>query len=78
MKKFIIWSEMDQNDYWLCPICEVANIGSSWEYCEVYCEDCGDHEARECPNCEKRFDNVWGLDDVADATYQDLNELNKQ
>lgn len=43
----------------LCPECENYSMHTGWTSTEVYCEDCGTHEAIECPNCNERFDHVY-------------------
>ncbi len=42
-----------------CPECGHVTMISEWQETTIGCEDCGDHSAIECPNCEERFDNVW-------------------
>lgn len=42
-----------------CPECKKWANHNEWKESYVYCEDCGDHAAIECPNCDERFDHVW-------------------
>ena len=42
-----------------CPECDHWALESNWRDCEVYCEDCGEHMALECPNCKERFDEIF-------------------
>ena len=42
-----------------CPECGIVSMVSEWKETTVGCEDCGEHDALECPECEERFDNVW-------------------
>ena len=42
-----------------CPECKKWAHHSRWVETNVYCEDCGEHSAIECPNCHIRFDHVW-------------------
>lgn len=44
---------------WACPECGATPPADEWRSTTVYCEDCGDHAAIECPNCEKVFDMVF-------------------
>ena len=62
---------IDELDFWLfaedphegceieCPSCKTWNSHKNWREGEVYCEDCGEHSAIICPNCEEYFDHVW-------------------
>ena len=63
----------DHNQYWpwdfdnfihetskiLCPKCNEWSLLINWDIVEVYCEDCGEHEAMKCPNCDENFDHVY-------------------
>lgn len=48
-----------------CPECKQVSLASDWLDCEVGCEDCGSHPAKECPRCRDRIDLI----------YRDLEEL---
>ena len=61
------WFDNTPRTHWICPECGVSSPVEDWEECEVYCEDCGSHEARSCPNCDERFDAVWGGAKLADV-----------
>jgi hypothetical protein len=43
-----------------CPECKEFSPLAAWNESAVYCEDCGEHAAMECPACGERFDHVWG------------------
>ena len=53
---------------WMCPECNTGTWSSRWEKREVYCEDCGSHDGRECPYCGEVFDHVWGAERIYEAT----------
>lgn len=42
-----------------CPECGEWANHNNWDESEVGCEDCGEHMAIKCPNCDERFDHVW-------------------
>ena len=42
-----------------CPECGEWSFHTEWRATEVYCEDCGTHEAMRCPKCQDDIDNVW-------------------
>lgn len=44
---------------WTCPECKVTTATAAWQETSLYCEDCGEHDGRECPNCGHVFDYVW-------------------
>lgn len=52
---------------WLCPECGVVSPVTDWEEVEPYCEDCGTHDGRKCPNCEEWIDHVWGAETIKDG-----------
>lgn len=54
------WWEVPPSDTWICPECKTASDVSLWTECSPYCEDCGEHDGRECPECGEQFDHVWG------------------
>jgi len=41
-----------------CPKCSEWNSHDKWEETIVYCEDCGEHAAIQCPHCDEEFDHV--------------------
>lgn len=49
-----------------CKECGKNIIKKNWIQTEVGCEDCGDHPAVRCPNCESTFDIIF------DEEYRDL------
>ena len=58
------WGDAPGGKTWICPECKKTSKIEDWKECEMYCEDCGDHEGRECPECEERFDYVWDDDKI--------------
>ena len=42
-----------------CPRCESWNLPELWRETISPCEDCGDHPAIECPDCEDRVDTIY-------------------
>ena len=44
----------------LCPECTTWQPHAQWNETSVYCEDCGDHIALQCPVCDEAYDSVWG------------------
>jgi hypothetical protein len=61
------WWDVPALDAWRCPACQKVSDVDLWAECSTECEQCGEHEARECPSCEERFDHVWGADRIAGA-----------
>ncbi len=49
---------------WICPSCSTGTWGTRWKALDVYCEDCGDHDGRKCPECGEVFDHVWGAEEI--------------
>ncbi|ARO54044.1 hypothetical protein B2G69_07725 [Methylorubrum zatmanii] len=44
---------------YVCPECKAWSHISQWRETEVGCEDCGDHPALRCPECEEDIDTVF-------------------
>jgi RNA polymerase subunit RPABC4/transcription elongation factor Spt4 len=65
------WWNVLPADAWTCPSCKTTSPVENWRETRVACDDCGDHDARECPVCEELFDHVWG-----DRRIQEANERN--
>ena len=42
-----------------CPMCGEWSKAVEWKDGLSYCEDCGDHCALTCPNCDDQYDHVW-------------------
>lgn len=42
-----------------CPTCLAWADEHEWIDCEVYCEDCGEHMALQCPHCCEKFDEIY-------------------
>ena len=42
-----------------CPECEHICKAKKWRNTTVPCEDCGEHSAVICPNCDEVFDTVF-------------------
>lgn len=61
------WWGLSAAKPWLCPECKVATPAIQWAECDPYCEDCGSHDGRECPNCRTQFDHVWGVERLKEA-----------
>jgi len=68
------WHGAPAGEEWVCPSCKQASPIKDWRAGEVDCEDCGSHDARQCPLCEKWFDHVWGSDNIAVATEERISE----
>lgn len=62
-----------ENKILTCPACNLPSATTDWIDCETYCEDCGSHEAVECPLCEERFDCIGGYDKIKESSS--LSEL---
>jgi hypothetical protein len=62
------WWEVPPATEWTCPECGVASPVKDWAERRAYCEDCGDHDGRECPACEEVLDHVWGATKIAEAS----------
>jgi len=62
------WWDVEAHEAWTCPECGATTPANDWRETSVGCEDCGEHDARECPACEERFDHVWGSRRIEDAT----------
>lgn len=62
------WWEAPAGENWRCPECAELSPIDEWEERAPSCEDCGEHDGRECPRCGAVFDHVWGAPDIADAT----------
>jgi hypothetical protein len=52
---------------WKCPECGEKSPIEDWYETEVYCEMCGDHDARGCPKCDELYDHVWGEESLVNA-----------
>jgi hypothetical protein len=61
------WWGVPPAQKWQCPECHVRSPVSEWKEREVYCEECGSHDGRECPNCGEAFDHVWGSERLAEV-----------
>lgn len=61
------WWEVPAAEYWTCPECKERSKVEDWQEVETYCEDCGSHDGRECPNCGKVFDHVWDSERLSKA-----------
>lgn len=46
--------------YILCPECGKASPNDTWKDTSVHCDECGAHDAIECPKCNEVFDLVRG------------------
>ena len=49
----------------VCPECLEKTDTSLWKNTETHCDDCGSHEATECPKCGYKFEHVWGYDRIS-------------
>ncbi len=43
----------------VCSECKAASLTDEWKESSVYCEDCGDHQAIRCPQCDWPFDHIF-------------------
>lgn len=64
-------AKVEEDSLILCSECKEASPLREWTEGSVFCEDCGDHLAMECPRCEWRFDHVYaGMFHVAPVKAQ--------
>lgn len=68
------WWEAPAGTHWVCPECKEKSPIEKWEGREPGCEDCGNHDGRECPKCGEIFDHVWGESEIERATLKLLDE----
>lgn len=61
------WGLVPAAKEWKCPRCSVISPVEDWKEVWPYCDCCGDHEGRECPNCEEWFDYIWDEEELRDA-----------
>jgi hypothetical protein len=54
------WWGAPASKYWVCPECNKTSAAERWLETEVFCDDCGAHDARQCPECGEALDHVWG------------------
>ena len=64
------WWDAPGGDEWVCPECKESSPIEDWREVPVYCEDCGDHDGRECPLCGNVEDHVWGAGRIRKATIK--------
>lgn len=62
-------AEVGSDGCFYCPKCDSRSPASEWKEVEPYCEECGSHDGRECPECGEWFDHVWG-DSQIDGTIE--------
>lgn len=62
---------------WKCPECGERSPIAEWAENRPPCEDCGDHDGRECPKCHEVFDHVWGDEKLARAQRDAAPESGK-
>jgi hypothetical protein len=62
------WGHAPAGTHWTCPECSKSSVIEDWIETETYCEDCGSHDARQCPSCKESFDHVWGSEMISEAT----------
>lgn len=48
----------EENRIFKCPECEELSPENDWIDCEVYCAECSEHGAIQCPHCDYRLDLV--------------------
>jgi len=51
--------DVDDDTELMCPNCQRWSGIMRWRETEVGCEDCGSHDALECPECYSPFDHVF-------------------
>jgi len=68
------WWEVPAADTWTCPECGAASSVEQWAERPTGCEDCGDHDGRECPRCGEVLDHVWGAPRILEATSAHTTE----
>lgn len=62
------WWEAPGGEFWTCPECHVPSPIDDWEERRPPCDDCGEHDGRECPKCGEVFEHVWGASAIGEAT----------
>jgi primosomal protein N' len=63
------WWNVSESEKWCCPECKEWSSYTEWDEATAPCEDCGEHEARVCPNCGEVYDHVYGSDRIAEAMH---------
>lgn len=71
------WWEAPASDTWTCPECGTTTPVEQWAEREAYCEDCGEHDDRECPHCGEVLDHVWGAPRILKATTAHHTEVSR-
>ncbi len=66
------WWHAPAGEYWKCPECGETTRVENWEEQTVGCEDCGEHDGRECPECGEVFDHVWGSHEILLGRKEDV------
>lgn len=66
------WWDAPAGETWTCPApdCGATSPIAEWRESMVGCDDCGEHDGRECPQCGEVFDHVWGARKIASATEE--------
>jgi len=52
------WWGVPAAENWTCPECGKSSPVEAWEEREPYCENCGSHDGRECPECGEVYEHV--------------------
>lgn len=65
------WEGALPGEFWLCPKCNKVTPVKDWREFRPGCDLCGDHDGRQCPNCDAIFDHVWDANEIKAPPPQD-------
>ena len=71
---FYGWWGVKGRPTWICPKCNNPSSFLLWKALRAECEDCGDHDARQCPKCKQIFDHCGGDFLIENATREYVNK----
>jgi len=69
------WWDVKNRALWTCPACHQTSPAAEWQESRVPCDDCGSHDGRECPRCNRAFDHVWGSERIEEASREATAKL---
>ncbi len=67
------WGKVPALDHWICPNCKKKSPVEDWDEAFVDCEICGEHDARQCPECFNLFDNIYDEWELVEANKPALS-----